>query len=171
MKVSVHTTLLALSLFVFLIVGQNALAQGDTQKLETIDVTGEKSTPQLERAFNKQRFAFIELYNTLNTDPQYDVICKWQKTIGSQIARKTCEPRYIKSYRARTIQTWSTGTGIDFNRLPNDDTLRFLTRNMRKDAYHHVAKLVEKHPTLMDSFLKLDALHSRVIQKQKSSDG
>jgi len=171
MKISVITTLTTLSLLVFYIFYQNAWAQGDKQKLETIDVTGEKSTPQLERAFNKQRLAFIKLYNTINTDPQYDVICKWQKTIGSQIARKTCEPRYIKLYRAQTIQTWSTGTGIDFNRLPNDDTLRFLTRNMRKDAYLHVAKLVETHPKLMDSFLKLDALHSRVLQRRGGFDG
>ena len=66
------------------------LAQPDKQSVETIDVQGEKTTPQLKRAFKKQQMAFIELYNSINTDAQFDVICKWRKFTGSQIARKLC---------------------------------------------------------------------------------
>ena len=137
-------------------------AQTNDRNYETIDITGEKSTPQLKRAFKKQQMEFIELYNTVNTDAQFDVICKWRKFTGSQIARKLCEPRYMIDFRALTVQTWSTQPGIDFNRLPNDDTLRFLTQDTREEAYKHVAALVATHPKLLDSFLKLDAIHERI---------
>lgn len=137
-------------------------AQPDKQSVETIDVQGEKTTPQLKRAFRKQQMAFIELYNTVNTNAQFDVICKWRKFTGSQIARKLCEPRYMIDFRALTIQTWSTQPGIDFNRLPNDDTLRFLTKDTREEAYKHVAALVATNEKLLDRFLKLDALHERI---------
>ena len=80
-------------------------AQPDKQSVETIDVQGEKTTPQLKRAFKKQQMAFIELYNSVNTDAQFDVICKWRKFTGSQIARKLCEPRYMIDFRALTVQT------------------------------------------------------------------
>ena len=143
-------------------------AQPDKQSVETIDVQGEKTTPQLKRAFKKQQMAFIELYNSVNTDTQFEVVCKWRKFTGSQIARKLCEPRYMIDFRALTMQTWSTQPGIDFNRLPNDDTLRFLTKDTREEAYQHVAALVATNEKLLNSFLKLDALHERI--KARSSD-
>ena len=143
------------------------LAQPDKQSVETIDVQGEKTTPQLKRAFKKQQMAFIELYNSINTDAQFDVICKWRKFTGSQIARKLCEPRYMIDFRALTVQTWSTQPGIDFNRLPNDDTLRFLTKDTREEAYQHVAALVATNQKLLDSFLKLDALHERIKAREE----
>ena len=149
-------------------VSSPVLAQPDKQSVETIDVQGEKTTPQLKRAFKKQQMAFIELYNSVNTDTQFEVVCKWRKFTGSQIARKLCEPRYMIDFRALTMQTWSTQPGIDFNRLPNDDTLRFLTKDTREEAYQHVAALVATNKKLLDSFLKLDALHERI--KARSSD-
>lgn len=145
-------------------------AQPDKQSVETINVQGEKTTPQLKRAFKKQQMAFIELYNTINTNAQFDVICKWRKFTGSQIARKLCEPRYIIDFRALTVQTWSTQPGIDFNRLPNDDTLRFLTQDTREEAYQHVAALVATNQQLLDSFLKLDALHERIKARSEADD-
>lgn len=145
-------------------------AQPDMQSVETIDVQGEKATPQLKRAFKKQQMAFIELYNSVNTDAQFDVICKWRKFTGSQIARKLCEPRYMIDFRALTVQTWSTQPGIDFNRLPNDDTLRFLTKDTREEAYQHVAALVATNQKLLDSFMKLDALHERIKARSEADN-
>lgn len=144
-------------------------AQNDKERVETIEVFGQKTTPQLKRAFDKQRFEFLELYNNINEIAKFDVICKYEKPIGSKIARKSCEPRYVKDFRAMKIQTSSTGVGIDFNRLPSDDEIRFLTNDTREEAFEHVAALIATHPELFDSFSKLDALHQRIKQRKEDN--
>ena len=144
-------------------------AQNDKEHVEKIEVFGQKTTPQLKRAFDNQRFEFLELYNSINETAKFDVICKYQKPIGSKIARKSCEPRYVKDFRAMKIQTSSTVPGIELNRLPSDDDIRFLTNDTREEAFEHVAALVATHPELFDSFRKLDALHQRIKQREKEN--
>ena len=67
------------------------------------------------------------------------------------------------------IQASSTGPGIDFNRLPSDDDIRFLTNDTREEAFEHVAALIATHPELFDSFSKLDALHQRIKQREEEN--
>ena len=143
--------------------------ESDKESMERIEVAGQKTIAQLKNAFDKQRFEFLDLYNTINETAKYDVLCSYHRPIGSKIAKKQCEPRYLKDFRALTMQTWSTQPGIDFNRLPNDDTLRFLTKDTRKDAFKHVAALVATHPELYESFSKLDALHQRIEQRKEDN--
>jgi len=144
-------------------------AQTDKRQIESIEVFGQKTTPQLERAFDKQRFEFLALYNSINNVAQFDVICKYQKTIGSKIARKNCEPRYLKDFRAMAMQTSSTTGYIEFNRLPSDDQIRFLTKVKREEAFEHVAALIATHPELYDSFTKLDAINQRIEQRKEEN--
>ena len=93
---AIKLTVLTLGIFL----GGHLAAHTDKQNYETIDVVGEKTSPQLKRAFDKQRFEFLELYNSINEVAKFDVICKYHKPIGSQIARKSCEPRYVKDFRS-----------------------------------------------------------------------
>ena len=157
------------ALLLVLAVSFQVTAQNDKKRVESIEVFGQKTTPQLKRALDNQRFEFLELYNSINEVAKFDVICKYQKPIGSKIARKTCEPRYVKDFRAMKIQASSTGPGIDLNRLPSDDEIRFLTNDTREEAFEHVAALIATHPELFDSFEKLDALHQRIKQREENN--
>lgn len=167
-KIGFHAIKTA-ALSLVLAVSFQVAAQNDKERVENIEVFGQKTTPQLKRAFDKQRFEFLELYNSINEIAKFDVICKYLKPIGSQIARKSCEPRYVKDFRVMQIQTSSTGVGIDLNRLPSDDDIRFLTNDTREEAFEHVAALIATHPELFDSFSKLDALHQRIEQRKEDN--
>ena len=139
--------------------------ESDKQSMERIEVTGQKTIAQLKKAFDKQRFEFLDLYNTINETAKYDMLCSYERTIGSKIAKKQCEPRYLKDFRAIATQTAamsSSKPGLDISRLPTDDHIVFLTKDQREDAFEHVAALIATHPELYDSFSKLDALHQRI---------
>ena len=157
----------ALSTALLLSASGVALAQtdkpdSDKKNIERIEVTGQKTIAQLKKAFDKQRFEFLDLYNTVNETAKYDMLCSYERTIGSKIAKKQCEPRYLKDFRAMAIQTSSDSPGINFERLPTDDHLQFLTKEKREKAFEHVAALIATHPELYESFSKLDALHQRI---------
>ena len=147
-----------------------ALAQTDKpesnkKSMERIEVPGQKTIAQLEIVFDKQRFEFLDLYNTINETAKYDVLCSYHRPIGSMIAKKQCEPRYLKDFRAIATQTAAMSSsypGLDISRLPTDDHIVFLTKDQREDAFEHVAALVATHPELYESFSKLDTLHQRI---------
>ena len=157
----------AISAVLLLYASGFALAQTDKpetdkKSVERIEVTGQKTIAQLKKAFDKQRFEFLDLYNTINETAKYDMLCSYERTIGSKIAKKQCEPRYLKDFRAMAIQTSSDSPGINLNRLPTDGHIQFLTKDKREKAFEHVAALIATHPELYDSFSKLDALHHRI---------
>jgi len=167
----------ALSAALILSASGVALAQtdkpeSDKKTVETIEVTGQKTIAQLKNAFNKQRFEFLDLYNTINETAKYDVLCSYHRTLGSRIAKKQCEPRYVKDFRAIATQTAlmsSSKPGLDISRLPTDDQIIFLTKDQREDAFKHVAALVATHPELYESFSKLDALHQRIEERKEQA--
>ncbi|WP_260563500.1 hypothetical protein [Alteromonas sp. KS69] len=138
-------------------------AQHDkTRQYEKFEILGQKTKPQLQREFNKAKFDFLDMYHELNEVAKFDVLCSYHRPIGSKIAKKTCEPRYVKTAREMYIQAMSTGTGIDLSRLPSDQMIKFLTKQTREESYEHVLALVMTNPELNKSFAKLELIHSRL---------
>lgn len=165
-----------LALVVLASLSSQAFAQLDKKGIERIEVLGQQTMPQLERAFEQQRFAFLELYNSINEVAKFDMICQTVKQIGSQIARKQCEPRYLKSFRALTVQAasnTSTNSGrmsIDLGRLASNEDLAFLTKETREESHEHVAALIATHPELFESFVKLDAINQKIKQRKEDNN-
>ena len=173
-RIKVPSTWLALVVLASL--STQAIAQLDKKAIERIEVRGQQTTPQLERAFEQQRFAFLELYNSINEVAKFDMICSTVKPIGSQIARKQCEPRYLKSFRALMVQaagntsTNNTRMSIDLGRLASNDDLAFLTKETRDQSHEHVAALIATHPELFESFVKLDAINQKIKQRKEDNN-
>jgi hypothetical protein len=148
---------------VTLLFSSAVFAQHDkTRQYEQFEILGQKTKPQLQREFDKAKLEFLDMYHEINEVAKFDVLCSYHRPIGSKIARKTCEPRYVKTARAMYIQAMSTDTGIDFNRIPSDDMVKFLTKQTREESYEHVAALVMTNPDLNKSFAKLELIHSRL---------
>ena len=168
-KIARFTAALTLSFLSAGVFAQTDKPESDKRTVETIEVTGQKTIAQLKKAFDKQRFEFLDLYNTINEVAKYDMLCSWHRPVHTRIAQKSCEPRYLKDFRAMAIRMSQTEPGIDFNRLPSDDHIKFLTRLQREDAFEHVAALVATHPELYDSFAQLDALHQHIEERKEQA--
>lgn len=165
-----------LALVVLASLSSQAFAQLDKKGIERIEVLGQQTMPQLERAFEQQRFAFLELYNSINEVAKFDMICSTVKQTGSQIARKECEPRYLKSFRALMVQaagntsTNNSRMSIDLGRLASNDDLAFLIKETREESHEHVAALIATHPELFESFVKLDAINQKIKQRKEDNN-
>jgi hypothetical protein len=168
-KIACFAAALTLGVFSSGALAQTDKPESDKRTVETIEVTGQKTIAQLKKTFDKQRFEFLDLYNTINEVAKYDMLCSWRRPVHTRIAQKSCEPRYLKDFRAMAIRMSQTGPGIDLNRLPSDDHIKFLTRLQREDAFEHVAALVATHPELYESFSKLDALHQHIEERKEQA--
>lgn len=142
-------------------------AHTNPRSYDIAEAIDEKTTPQLKHAFDEQRFAFLALFNRISETAQTDMVCQYHKPIGSQVGRKSCEPRYVKDFRSMLEQTPSQH-GIDMSRLPTNEHVRLLTQDEREEVFEHVSALIATHPELYQSFSKLDAIHQRMQQEAVS---
>jgi len=71
-------------------------ADGAGQPIEEITVTGQRSLLALHLKVSEAEDAMFALYNELNTDDQYDIVCKVEIRVFSHIRQKSCVPRYAR---------------------------------------------------------------------------
>ncbi len=126
--------------------------------IEAIEVRGQRAKPQLVKEFQLAKLDFIELYNELNDKPLYKVICEYRRPVGTKIAVKECEPRYVKYERASLIST----AILSGNRMPSDEMVELFTTTQRLAGFEHVAELVKNNDELKARWLKLETLNDKI---------
>ena len=141
---------------VFLLLGTTlapvANAAPEKDDVEVITVTGDQSLAQMRSAVKKKRLEFFEAYNDINTDKHFDMLCEYRSTIGSNIKRIECEPRYVRMIRAEKIQDSFQGMAINAAMLPNDSDLQPFLRSEHEKAEAHMAKLIQENPELTNKW-------------------
>jgi len=136
----------------------------EPEHIENIEVWGQKTKPQLKREFELAKMEFIEIFNALNDIHKFEVVCERRRPVGSHIAVRECESRYIKDERAFLI-------GLAFNlrpkdrqfvRGPTDATVKLNTEHERRQGYQHLAKLIQESDELRAQWQKLEALSAKI---------
>jgi hypothetical protein len=116
----------------------------------------------LRKQIAKVEAEYFALYNELNTDRQYDMLCKMDRATGTNFAKRVCQPRYVEAaQRAHASERMQVaargGPGIDATNpsaapsSPQDDAFR---ENMRD--------ILQKSPKLQALGEKRDALQARL---------
>ena len=70
-----------------------AIGSFDDAPMDEIVVLGEKTVPQLRREIRAVEMKIIDLFNASNPDGGYDIVCRTETRIGSQIPRTNCKAR------------------------------------------------------------------------------
>lgn len=65
----------------------------DDVPIDEIIVLGEKTVPQLRREIRAVEMEINDLFNASNPDSGYDIVCRTETRIGSQIPRTNCKAR------------------------------------------------------------------------------
>jgi hypothetical protein len=56
-----------------------------------------ESQSKLRSSIAKVDKEYIELYNKLNADPRYEIVCRNEKTTGTSYASRVCRARYLRN--------------------------------------------------------------------------
>ncbi len=68
---------------------------GPTEPIEEIVVYGSKSLLQFRLDLYKAEEAVFDLFNSLNSDDEFDIHCHKEMFIGSRLQRRVCKPNYV----------------------------------------------------------------------------
>ena len=121
----------------------------------------------LRQQIAKVEAEYFALYNKLNTDRQYDMLCKMDRATGTSLAKRVCQPRYVEAVQrvnaSERVQTATRGgPGVDATNpgaapaTSQDDAFR---QNMRD--------VLQKSPELQALGEKRDALQARLDELTK----
>ena len=129
----------------------------------------------------KAEDAYFALYNQLNTDHQYDVVCRKEKATGTNFLTRVCKPRYMeKANQAAAAETLRVATlagettGMANSRGPNvGATVATASSGELGDKQEALRKnmleVLQKSPELQALGKKRDELQVRLEAATKGS--
>lgn len=137
-------------------VAQDQELDNDDEAVEDIDeitVMGARSLGSLRAAVVQAEDEVYDLYNLLNDDDAYDIICKKEAPIGSQIPRRICQARLYRDAVAEVAEEMQTD-GVLTRPAVNEATHNRLLREKMRT-------LANENPDLMAALRKRLALKKR----------
>ena len=143
-------TILALLLAV-LVLPTSAAAQAEDVATDDIVVANQKSSRDLRRDLWRAEKDFYSIYNKLNDDGIYDVVCRKQAPTGSMIKTQVCRPKFLD----RAIKEGKVGKGTN---LDSNAELQGQIATFREN----LATLVAENPDLKAAAATLNTAHALV---------
>jgi hypothetical protein len=126
-----------------------------------------ESPSALRKQIAKAEQEFFALYNTLNTDRRFDIICKTDRATGTNFATRVCQPRYVeteqRAHASERLQTAThAGPGIEASN-PGAAPTFWQDEGFRKN----MLEVLQKSPRLQALGEKRDALQARLDELMK----
>ncbi len=108
------------------------------EHLEEVIVTAPRTLRSMRAEIDAVQDRAFALFNELNVDNDYDIVCRRETPTGSHIPQRACRPRYMDRLEAEATQDFLAGNayfdpGADI--LYHEDILR-----------QKIARLIEENP-------------------------
>ena len=120
--------------------------QPNEQIIDEVTVLGVRELADLRVEVIRAEDVVYDLYNELNDDDGYDIICKKETRIGSQIPKRVCQARLFRNAVAEAARDVAEGElmgGVKMNEAKHNAILR-----------EKMAALATKHPELLAALRK-----------------
>ena len=114
------------------------------QSVEEVNVYGQKPTDLFRMLLQSDRQIY-DFFNDWNTDDRFDMVCRKQARIGSQIRYQVCKPRFVKQAESMAAEDLPDTGFFNVNQAKMQ-RLRQLQREL-------MAELANENPEFME-FLK-----------------
>ena len=112
-KISVVVTTRVVLLFVLPLPGvcqsEPVLAEETSGTIEEVIVLGSKSLVKLQREMYRAEEALYDLFNSFNTDDDFDIRCHKEAPTGSKIKRRVCKSSWFRNQHAAETQKLMRG--------------------------------------------------------------
>ena len=106
--------------------------------LEEVVVTAPRTLSAMRAEIDAVQNRAFALFNELNVDNDYDIVCRRETPTGSHIPVRVCRPRYVDRLEAEATQDFLAGDGF-FD--PGGDIMYHEDILKQK-----LARMVEEHP-------------------------
>lgn len=130
----------------------------DEQLIDEVTVLGVRDLAALRIEVIRAEDIIYDLYNELNDDDSYDIVCKNETRIGSQIPQRVCQARLFREAVAEATEDVVEGeilSGAAVIEAKHNEVLR-----------QKMAALANQHPELLEALKKRLALSKKLEQER-----
>jgi len=131
--------------------------------IDEITVMGSQSLSSLRHDLVEAEDSVYAIFNSLNNDDDYDIICKNETRIGSQILYRVCKARLYREAVAEATEDYADGNayhGVMLNAQQHNEILREKMRALAAENPQFVEAL-RKRLELQKAF---ESKHERRFQ-------
>ena len=122
---------------------QEAEERGPDEPIEEIKALGARSLALMRWQLIEAENQVFDLFNELNEDDGYDIICKNETRVGSQLPKRVCQARmYREEVSMATI-------GEDLGLLPVSNMTQ--NRKHQQILIEKMRELAAEHPKLLEA--------------------
>jgi len=137
----------------------NALKKAETDKIDEVTVIGPQSLTTLRRELIAAEDNVYAIFNALNTDDDYDITCRKEARVGSQIQHRVCEAKIYRDKAAEAAEEFYDEGGPRGIALNNKKHSEILRQKMRA--------LAAENPQFVDALRKRRALRQEYELRQE----
>ena len=157
-------------------IGQAPLVQAERleteETVEEIVVIGTKPLRTMRFQMYQAEEDFLDVFNSLNSDDEFDVHCTTYAPTGSHINQRYCVANFVRRFQSDEAQRWmldqspsSPSSWVGFQRDP-----RFRAKN--KQLQQEFDRLIAASPELRDVLQKFnEAQETYEAERKRRCDG
>jgi hypothetical protein len=90
------------------------VATSSARPIEEILVNNDISLSQLQIRISEKEEEIFSFFNANNSSDRMDIDCYQRKPVGSNIAKRVCEPKFLTNLRVEKTRDARMGIGVDF---------------------------------------------------------
>ena len=125
--------------------------QDSDRPIEEIQVLGSRTLYSIRMEIVDEENKIFSMFNELNSDDDFDILCDNIAPTGSHIRQRVCEPRFVTETRARMAQDFMLGIGA----LNESSDLGVETKLQQDELEKEHLRIAAEYPEYLEMLTKL----------------
>lgn len=135
----------------------------DTTEMEELTVIGNRDLLSLRGQIRAAEVRMFEVFNEINDDDDYDIVCRMQAPLGTRIKNQVCSPvYYFKAHADHGQETLAEIQGQASYRGPYVTSVIGHHNHILRDK---LAEAVKESPELLDAIMEFRGLVTEYREK------
>ena len=135
----------------------------ETEEIDEIVVLGARSLTLLRQEVIVAEDRFFDLYNQLNGDDKYDIICETRKPLGTRISVRECKAQFVRDAEYEAVQN-----ALQFTNTPANVAARPIQAS--SEDYEILDQKLKSFsvssPELRDALMDYDNLNKKFAEQR-----
>ena len=136
----------------------NSNSENSDRPIEEIQILGSRSLYSIRMEIVDEENRIFSMFNELNSDDDFDILCDNIAPTGSHIRQRVCEPRFVSETRARMAQDFMLGIGL----LNESSDLEIETKLQQDELEQEHLRIAAEYPEYLELLTKLMNLRATV---------
>ena len=130
---------------------KDSRTQDSDRPIEEIQVLGSRTLYSIRMEIVDEENKIFSMFNELNSDDDFDILCDNITPTGSHIRQRVCEPRFVTETRARMAQDFMLGIGA----LNESSDLGVETKLQQDELEKEHLRIAAEYPEYLEMLTKL----------------